>query len=73
MKIRLTEPCFFNNHLHQAGDVIDLPEGVRGPHRAVRKSHDRIDYSEDPPIDANRALGQLDDVPLYEIVKEDVA
>ncbi len=71
MKIRLTEPCFFNNHMHQAGEVIDLPDGMRGPHRAERRSHDRIDYQDDPPIDANRMLGRIEDVPLFESVKED--
>jgi hypothetical protein len=69
MRIRLTAPCVIDGHLHEAGETVTLAEGVRGPHRAVRKSHERIDYGVDPPIDANRLVGEVEDVPLYQVVE----
>jgi hypothetical protein len=71
MRIRLKEACQFGGRLCAAGDVVTLAEGVRGPHRAVRKTQDRIDYGTSPPIDANRILGDVVDVPLYDEVPDE--
>jgi hypothetical protein len=70
MRIRLRAPCQIAGHVHAAGEIVILPDGVRGPHTTARKSHDRIDYSIDPAIDANRMLGEMEDVPLYDEVDE---
>jgi|HubBroStandDraft_4_1064222.scaffolds.fasta_scaffold640171_2 hypothetical protein len=70
MRIRLKEACQFGGRLCAAGEIVTLPDGVKGPHRAVRKTHDRIDYSTNPPIDANRLLGDVIDVPLYDEVSD---
>lgn len=66
VRIRLKETCQFGGRLCEAGR--SLSAGVKGPHRAVRKSHDRIDYGTNPPIDANRILGEIEDVPLYDVL-----
>jgi hypothetical protein len=71
MRIRLKEACQFGGRLCAAGEVVTLAEGVRGPHRAVRKTQDRIDYGTSPPIDANRILGDVVDVPLYDEVHDE--
>jgi hypothetical protein len=71
MRIRLKEACQFGGRLCAAGEVVTLAEGVRGPHRAVRKTHDRIDYGTSPPIDANRILGDVVDLPLYDEVHDE--
>jgi hypothetical protein len=68
--IRLKERCFLLGRRYMAGETVRLPEGMMGPHRAVRKSQDRIDYSIDPAIDANRIPGEMVDEPLYEVIPE---
>jgi hypothetical protein len=68
IRIRLKETCQFGGRLCAAGEVVLLPDGVKGPHRATRKSQDRIDYRTSPPIDANRILGEIEDVPLYDVL-----
>jgi len=70
-RIRLKEAAFIGNHRYEAGEIVTLADGVKGPHRAMRRSHDKIDYGTNPPIDANRQVGELEDVPLYDVVKED--
>lgn len=71
MRIRLKAPCFFNNHLYQAGEIIDLPEGMEGPHKSKTVTHDQIDYGTDPSIDANRILGKVDLEPLFDVVEDE--
>lgn len=73
MRIRLKAPCFFQNHLYQPGEIIDLPEGMEGPHKSRAVSHDQIDYGTDPSIDANRILGTVELEPLFEVVAEEAA
>lgn len=70
-RMRLHEAAFINNHHYQRGDIIELPDGVKGPHRAMRVNQDKIDYGTNPPIDANREVGALEDRPLYDLVDED--
>lgn len=70
MKIRLKTKAFINNHLHGPGDIVDLPEGVKGPVRMVTIKHEKIDYGTDPSVDANRILPEMREEPLYEEVKE---
>jgi hypothetical protein len=73
-RVRLHGPCFFNNHLHGPGDVIELPKGVEGPHKSRAVSQDKIDYGTDPSIDANRILGEVALDPLFDVIKhEEVA
>jgi hypothetical protein len=69
MRIRLKETCEFAGRIYQRGEELILPDGMKGPMRAQRKLQDRIDYSTNPPIDANRQLGELEDVPLYDVVE----
>jgi hypothetical protein len=69
MRIRVKEKVQFAGKIYEPGEEIILPDGIKGPHRAVRKTLDRIDYSTDPPIDANRQIGELEDVPLYDVVE----
>jgi hypothetical protein len=68
MRIRLKAPCFFNNHLCEAGEIIDLPEGMEGPHRARAVSLDRIDYDPKNGLDANRILGEIAMEPLFDVI-----
>jgi hypothetical protein len=68
--IHLKECCYIAGRMHMAGETVRLPDGVLGPHRAVRKSADRIDYSIDPAIDANRIPGEMVDEPMYEVIPE---
>lgn len=70
MRIRLKAPFYFRGHLHQPGDVVDLPEGAAGPHRAVQVSVDRISYDPANGLDANRILGEIREEPLFDIVEE---
>lgn len=70
MRIRLKAPFFFQNHRYEAGDIVDLPEGVPGPHRSRSITHDKIDYGTDPSIDANRILGESVLEPLFDVVDE---
>lgn len=71
MRIRLKAPCFFNNHLYQPGDIIDLPEGVEGPHKSRAVSMDRIDYDPKNSLDANRILGDVALEPLFDVVEDE--
>lgn len=65
-RIRLRARCLIDGAIHERGEIVILPAGVRGPHRAERRTADQIDYGDDPPIDANRQLGEIVDVPLYD-------
>ena len=71
MLIRLHEPAFIDNHRYNAGDVVRLKPGVKGPHRTIRMSADTIDYDPANGIDANHVPPKMKDVPLFEIVEED--
>lgn len=70
MQIRLKERCFIGGRIREVGEIVTLAEGERGPTRAIRKNTDKIDYGTDPPIDANRRLGEVFDVPLFEVVSD---
>jgi len=70
MRVRLKEACFIDNHRYVRDEIITVPDDWKGPYRSMRKSHDKIDYGTNPPIDANRQVGELIDVPLHEIVDE---
>jgi hypothetical protein len=71
MRIRLKERCHFLGRIYEPGEEVILPDGTKGPHRPRRKSQDKIDYSTNPPIDANRIIGEFEDVPLYDVVEEE--
>lgn len=71
MRIRLKAPFFFQNHLYQPGEIVDLPEGVEGPHKSRAVSHDKIDYGTADPIDANRVLGKVELDPLFDVVEDE--
>jgi hypothetical protein len=64
MRIRLLEQAEVDGALREAGYEYDLPDGVKGPHRVERISHDKIEVLND----SNRILGEHKDVPLYEVV-----
>jgi hypothetical protein len=70
MRIRL-HTNFFQNHLYERGDIVDLPDGVEGPHGSQQVSHDRIDYDPANGLDANRLLGKVKRLPLFDVIGED--
>lgn len=70
-KIKLTAECIINGRREMPGAIVEIGDKDRGPHRAHRRQPDRIDYGTDPAIDANRNLGEIVDVPLFEEVKEE--
>ena len=70
MRIRLKEKVQFAGRVYDRGEEVIIPDGIKGPHRAVRRSHDKIDYSTNPAIDANRDLGKLVDEPLYDVIPD---
>ena len=70
MRIRLKERCFIGGRLCEPGEVVTLAEGQKGPTRSVRTNSDKIDYGTNPPIDANRRIGEVVDVPLYDVVPD---
>lgn len=67
MRIRIKERCYFNRQLLHAGDELDLPDGVVGPHRVLRKSEDKLDYSSGEPM---RILGEVENVPLFDVLPD---
>jgi hypothetical protein len=71
MKVRLHEAIHYQGRVHERGEIIEVPDDWKIPLRAQRKSHDRIDYSTDPPIDANHTVGEFEDVPLAEAVDDE--
>ena len=71
MRIRIQEKTEILGKWYNPGDIVEVPDGFVGPHRANRITHDRIDYSIDPAIDANRIPGKLEDVPLFDEVDAD--
>lgn len=70
-RIRLLTACHIGGKICEAGEIVMLADGDRGPHKAVHRSHDRIDYGTNPPVDANRILGDIIDVPLFEEIEEE--
>jgi len=67
-RIRIKEKVFFEGKVYGPGDILTLPDGIKGPHRAISRNEDRIDYGTNPPIDANRRIGDIEDVPLYDVL-----
>lgn len=72
MKVRLLAPIHHQGRLHEAGEIIDVPDDWKIPKRARRKSPDKIDYTTDPAIDAQHLPGEFEDVPLAEEVKPEM-
>jgi hypothetical protein len=82
MRIRLKTQFFMDGHLYQPGEIVTLPDGVKGPHRMRVSSndrtdpsqpppHDRIDYGTDPAVDANRLLPGVEEEPLFDVVTDE--
>lgn len=72
MKIRLHARAFIGGVLHERGAIVDLPKGVKGPHRAKEiEQADKIDYDPSNGLDANRERRRVEDVALYDVVEED--
>ena len=69
-RYRLLADIHHNGQIVEAGSVIEVPDDWKPPMRAVRKSHDTIDYTSDPPIDAQHIPGHIVDEPLAVEVKE---
>jgi hypothetical protein len=65
VKIRLTAPIHYQGHIYEVGEVIELPAGVRGPHRTRTLAH-----AKDNREDGNMILPEVLDEPLYEPVDE---
>lgn len=70
-RVRLHTRAFIDNHLHEGGDVAQLAPGVEGPHKSRTVSHDKIDYGTNPPVDANRLLGEVALDPLFDVIEHD--
>jgi hypothetical protein len=70
MRIRLNAPFFYNNHRYDIGDIVDLAEGIEGPHGSRQVTLDRISYDTTDGLDANRLLGKVEREPLFEVVEE---
>ena len=73
MRIHLHERAFIGGALHERGAIVDLPEGVEGPHRAVQQEAHKIDYDPGNGLDANHTVGKSENVPLFDIVNDDRA
>lgn len=71
MRIRLKAPFFFNNHRYEPGEIVDLPEGVPGPHKSRAVSPDRIDYDPANGLDANHVPGEVALEPLFDVVEDE--
>lgn len=71
MRIRLKAPFFFANHLYQPGEIVDLPEGVPGPHKSRAVAPDRIDYDPANGLDANHVPGDTALDPLFDVVEDE--
>jgi hypothetical protein len=65
-RVRLTAPALVHGALRDTGYEFFLPEGEKGPMRAVRKGHERIDMEND----TKRIDAEVVDEPLYEVVKD---
>lgn len=70
-RYRLTAPAQMDGAVRGRGHEFTLAEGQMGPHRAVRVTHDHIDYDPANGIDANHVPGEMKDEPLYEEVKDE--
>lgn len=70
MLIRLKEPCIIAGRMCVAGDVVRLPDGVMGPHRAVHSGHDLVDFGNDRTTQGARIFSDVVDVPLYDVINE---
>lgn len=76
-RIRLLATCQINGTIHHAGEIVEIPEGQRGPHRTVVASGHGAQiaaprYQGDNDPDAGYVRQPLLDQPLYELVDEDI-
>jgi hypothetical protein len=68
MKIRLLTRAFVNGSIVNAGEVVDWPDDVPKPMRAVHKRHDSIIH--DANHDHVHLGGDIEDEPLWEKYEE---
>lgn len=77
-RIRLLATCQINGAVHHAGEIVEIPEGVRGPHRTVAASNHGAQiaapryHRDDEDSDVKYAQQDLVDHPLYEVVEDAV-
>jgi hypothetical protein len=69
MRIRLKESAFVDNHRYERGDIVTLPDGVRGPHRTVRQADERF-FNGNLKPEHYRILAERCDEPLFEILSD---
>lgn len=76
-RIRLLATCQINGAVHHAGSIVELPEGVRGPHRTVAASNHGAQiaapryHRDNDGADVEYVQQDLIDHPLYEVVEDD--
>lgn len=66
MRLRLKTKFVYQGRVYQPGEIVDLPDGVRGPHRAVTRTPDAIDFKSRGSDHANHLISEVVDEPLYE-------
>lgn len=69
MRMRLKAPCFINNHRYRPGEIVTLPDGIKGPHRTVRQA-DAHFFGRDLTAADYQKLAAACDEPLYEELPE---
>lgn len=70
MKIRLHEKTFIHGRIHEPGEIVEVAHKEDGPHRAMRRMHDTIDYEPGNGLDANHVPGAHVDKPLFDMVED---
>lgn len=62
-RCRLLARAQIAGSLREPFEEFTLPDGVRGPHRTIMRTHEKIDLDND----AKRVLPDHEDEPLYEV------
>jgi hypothetical protein len=70
-RILLREACFINNRRYAPGEIVTLPDGVRGPHRTVHRASNHIAWTINRSTAAIRNLAEICDVALYDVLPEE--
>ena len=76
-RIRLLARCQINDSVYQAGDIVTLPDGQRGPHRTVVSANPGSQisasrYHGDDESDPHYITQDVNDEPLFVVVDEGV-
>jgi hypothetical protein len=69
-RILLKVPCFIGGQRYTAGEIVTLPDGVRGPHRTVHQASKHVAWTINRSDAAIRNLAEICDVPLYDVLPD---